>query len=549
MNNEQPKKVAIYIRVSSDEQANEGYSPQTQEEKIKEFIKSNGYKLDKKHVYSDLGYSGATDLRPELKRLIKDANNKEFEIILVYRQDRFFRNLVLLLNTVKKLREVGVEFKSITESFDTTTPAGRAMFANAGVFAEWMREVGLEARNEGMIKAMKAGKWLGGTPPLGYKFNRETQKLEIDEEEKSIVEMLFKWLVRDRLSEYKIQKEINEMQVPTKYDRLGRKKKSGTKCWWNRRSLGRILRNPIYTGTFYYRQQKYLGRVKGKNNLRPKEEWIKVENPDIQIISSELFKRAQKQLKINKELSPRKTKHIYSLQHKIICGFDNRRYQCALREYKGKTGPKETKYYFCSAIRFASSPKKCPSSAVSESRILPAVWNKLKELLSNPHEVMKEIELYANRKNNKSKIQEKIKNIEENINSYNLERLRWSKLWTKEAVTEEESDKEIELCKQEIERLEKKKEKLDYLLLAEEEKEKRAKSIEKLYLELKQELENADYKTKKELIGWLIEKIVKKRDELEIEFRLPFNARDLKPLLFDPNLCFSSASPRVDRNL
>jgi len=84
------------------------------------------------------------------------------------------------------------------------------------------------------------------------------------------------------------------------------------------------------------------------------------------------------------------------------------------------------------------------------------------------------------------------------------------------------------------------------LLLAEEEKEKRAKSIEELYAELKPGLENADYKTQKEIIGWLVEKIVKKRDKLEIEFRLPFNVSDLGSLLLSPNLCFSSASPRMD---
>ena len=66
------------------------------------------------------------------------------------------------------------------------------------------------------------------------------------------------------------------MKIPTKYDLLGRKKKSNIKYWWNRRSIGRILRNPIYTGVFYYRQQKHLGRVRGKKNLRPKEEWIEV---------------------------------------------------------------------------------------------------------------------------------------------------------------------------------------------------------------------------------------------------------------------------------
>lgn len=546
MNTNQQKRVAIYIRVSSDEQAKEGYSPQTQEEKIKEFIKTNDYKLDKNHVYVDLGWSGGTEKRPGLQKLLNDARMKEFDMVIVYRMDRFFRNLRLLLNTVAELKELGIEFKSITEPYDTSTPTGRAMFTHAATFGEWMREVGLESRNEGMTKAMKAGKWLGGTPPYGYRLNRKTQKLEIDEEEKPVIENIFNWLVIDRLSEYKIHKKLNEMKVPTKYDRLGRKKKTNTKCWWNKRALGRILRNQIYTGSFYYRQQKYLGRVKGKNNLRPKEEWILVKDPGIQIISLEMFERAQKQLKKNRELSPRKTKEIYALQHKIICGYDNYKYQCALEKYTMKNGTGKKKYYFCPATRSAIRAKKCPSSAVSESRILPAIWAKLKELLSDPDKIMKEINLYASRGNRKNKILEKIKSIEELISSYSSERFRWSKLFAKGLITEEESDKEISGCKKEMEDLEKEKERQSFLLLAEEEKEKRKKSINELYLKLKQELENTNYKTQKEIIGWLIEKIIKTGNELEIEFRLPFNIENAVPASLNIIPSFYNASPRVD---
>ena len=155
----------------------QGYSPETQKEKTEELINTDGNQLDKEYIYSDLGCSGATDKRPGLQKLLTDARNDEFDIVYVYRMDRFFRNLRLLLNTVGELRDLGIEFKSVTEPFDTSTPTGRAMFANVGVFAEWMREVGLESRNEGMIKAMEEGKWLGGTPPYGYKLNKETQKI------------------------------------------------------------------------------------------------------------------------------------------------------------------------------------------------------------------------------------------------------------------------------------------------------------------------------------------------------------------------------------
>jgi len=83
------KRAAVYIRLSSEEQAKEGYSPQTQKEKALEFI------IDEKHIYIDLGYSGATDKRPSPQRLLEDARKREFDVIVVYRLDRLFRNLRL----------------------------------------------------------------------------------------------------------------------------------------------------------------------------------------------------------------------------------------------------------------------------------------------------------------------------------------------------------------------------------------------------------------------------------------------------------------------
>ncbi|MCX6719968.1 MAG: recombinase family protein [Candidatus Staskawiczbacteria bacterium] len=365
------KRAAIYIRCSSDEAKKEGYSPETQKEKVKKFIQDSDWEFENNHVYSDIGFSGGTDKRPDFQKLLTAAKNREFDVIVVYRMDRFFRNLRLLINTVAELRDAGIEFKSVTEPFDTSTPTGRAMFANAGVFAEWMREVGLESRNEGMIKAMGEGKYLGGTAPYGFKFNKQTQRLEVEESEIKIVKMLFEWLVEEKLSEYKIQQKINTMKVPTKFDLIGRKKKTGTTGWWNRKTIDRILTNEIYTGTYYYRKYIHCGRTRNEKNFRPKEDWIKVEDKSLAVIDKEYFERGQKQLKINKEQAVRNTKEIYTLQHKIICGMDGYRYQCGMRHNKLTKGG--TKYYYCVGIRSYMTPKSCPTPTISESRIVPQI--------------------------------------------------------------------------------------------------------------------------------------------------------------------------------
>ena len=530
------KRVAIYIRCSSDEAKKGGYSPETQEEKLRGFIKNNRWQLEERHIYKDIGYSGGVKERPALHRLLADAKNKEFDIVLVFRLDRFFRKLRLLENVLTELLDSEIGVKSITEPWaDYSNPSARLNVQILGAVAEWQREIGLGSRNEGMIKAMKAGKWLGGTPPYGYKFNKETQRLEIDEKEARIVKMLYRWLVNERLSEYKIQQKINSMEIPTKYDRLGRKKKTGSRCWWNRRTIGRILRSEIYAGAFYYRRYKSSARVRGENNLRPKEEWIRVEDKSLKIISRELFEKAQQQLKKNKELSPRNTKQSYTLQHKIICGFDGYRYQCATRHYHSeKTGEsRKTKYYFCTGNRRYFSPKGCPAPTISESRILPPVWEKLKEILTNPEIITQELKDYLEQRSKKNEIQRQLNNIEDSLNSSNAKRERYAELYAEGSINKEFYDKKIQECEKEIEGLQKEKEKLSHLLLTEEERQKRVKSIKGLYLQLKESLENATYEVKREVLQRLVGKIIKTGNNLDIEFNLPFTESSLKPTPVD----------------
>jgi len=530
------KRVAIYIRCSSDEAKKGGYSPETQEEKLRGFIKNNRWQLEERYIYKDIGYSGGVKERPALHRLLTDAKNKEFDIVLVFRLDRFFRKLRLLENVLTELLDSEIGVKSITEPWaDYSNPSARLNVQILGAVAEWQREIGLGSRNEGMIKAMKAGKWLGGTPPYGYKFNKETQRLEIDEKEARIVKILYEWLANEGLSEYKIQQKINSMKIPTKYDRLGRKKKTGSKYWWNRRTIGRILRSEIYAGAFYYRRYKSPGRVRGKNNLRPKEEWIRVEDKSLKIISRELFEKAQQQLKKNKELSPRNTKQSYTLQHKIICGFDGYRYQCATRHYHSKkTGDsRKTKYYFCTGNRRYFSPKRCPAPTISESRILPPIWEKLKEILSNPERIMQELKGYLEQKSKKNQVQRQLNNIEGSLNSSNAKRERYAELYAEGSINKEFYARKIQECEKEIEGLQKEKEKLSHLFLTEEERQERMKSVKELYLQLKESLENATYEVKREVLQRLVGKIIKTGNNLDVEFNLPFTESSLKPAPVD----------------
>lgn len=118
--------IALYIRVSTEDQAREGYSLGVQREYLEAFAKREGYEIFK--VYCDDGISGYSDRRPALQQLLKAAKSKKFELVLVYKIDRFSRNLKDLLTLVDEFSSCGVGFQSATEPFDATTSAGKLMF-------------------------------------------------------------------------------------------------------------------------------------------------------------------------------------------------------------------------------------------------------------------------------------------------------------------------------------------------------------------------------------------------------------------------------------
>ena len=113
---------AIYVRVSTEEQAKEGLSVEAQIDKCKAFCSARDWGVYR--VYKDAGYSAGTLNRPALELLLRDAKDKKFSIILVYKIDRFSRNLKDLIMVLEELKSKGVNFTSVTEQIDTTSAMG-----------------------------------------------------------------------------------------------------------------------------------------------------------------------------------------------------------------------------------------------------------------------------------------------------------------------------------------------------------------------------------------------------------------------------------------
>jgi len=149
-------RCAIYARVST---ANNGQSPEMQLRELREYCQRRGWRVTGEYV--DTGISGAKDRRPELDRLMADAHKRRFDVIAVWRFDRFARSVSHLLRALDTFRVLGIEFVSLSESLDTATPAGRMVFTVLGAVAELERSLIAERVRAGLRNARAKGKHLG----------------------------------------------------------------------------------------------------------------------------------------------------------------------------------------------------------------------------------------------------------------------------------------------------------------------------------------------------------------------------------------------------
>jgi site-specific DNA recombinase len=513
--NTNPKRACALVRVSSEEQVNGGYGLEFQDRDIRTFCERNNLELLK--VFRDEGYSGATADRPGFKEMMEWAREKRFEVLVVWKLDRLFRDTRLTLQTIDELASLGIEFRSVQETF-THDSNGRFLLTIFAAGAEKERKDIAMRMSAGRIAAAKRGAWIGPVnAPFGYRYNRETKKLEIDEDEASVVKNMFRWLVDEKLSLYKIQCRLNELRVPTRYDRIGRPKQTGSTCWWRIRTIGRILTNEVHTGSYTSRKYKKGNRVQTQSNLRPQDDWIIITTPAI--VSKEIFRRALEQLRENSLKSPRRTKWPFLLGKLLICGHDGRRMLAYRRLHAAS---EETRnYYFCPATEKSYVPVRCRSSTVNEARIGPPVWNTMKQLLTDPRLALQQLSEYRNRKDQKSEFAEKRRALEAQKGKVSRRAERLTELYLGEAVDKAFFQQEHRRLKDEAERIGREMRKLEGLFDAREKMAMMARTLEDLAAVYKDKLESATYETKREVLNTFVKNVVVRNDDLEIEVALP----------------------------
>jgi DNA invertase Pin-like site-specific DNA recombinase len=148
-------KVAMYARVSTQT----GQNSEMQIRELREYCKRRGWKVTREYV--DVGISGAKEKRPELDKLLADAHRRHFDAVVVWKFDRFARSVSHLLRALETFRSLGIEFVSLSEQVDTSTPAGKLVFTVLGAVAELERSLIGERVRAGLRNARAKGKRLG----------------------------------------------------------------------------------------------------------------------------------------------------------------------------------------------------------------------------------------------------------------------------------------------------------------------------------------------------------------------------------------------------
>lgn len=254
---ETPRRVAIYTRVSTEDQAKEGFSLASQRDRLNAYCAARGWEVAKEYV--DEGHSGRSINRPAYQRMFEEKD--EWDILLVMKMDRIHRNSKNFMEMMDRLKSWGKEFNSMSESLDTSTAMGRFVMDIIQRIAQLESEQIGERVYWGMEQKAKDGVGsLGFQAPYGYR--HEDGRLAVVEEEARVVRRIFDQYVKGA-SFHAIAQGLDDDGVPTK--------QGGQ---WARQTVAKILSNPVYCG--YLRWEGHI-YPNGHTSILPVETFNKAQ--------------------------------------------------------------------------------------------------------------------------------------------------------------------------------------------------------------------------------------------------------------------------------
>jgi len=415
-------RCGVYVRVSTDDQRDNGYSIDSQLRMIKEYCEKNNY--DIVDVYNDAGHSGKDLMRPEMQRLLKDIKSHKIEVIVAIKVDRLTRNNYDGFWLLNYCEEHDVKIELILEPYDVSTANGEMIFGMNLVFGQRERkEIG--ARTKRAMEEMALEKIHPAKAPYGYIRNSETGHLEIEPIEAQVVKEIFE-LCKQGNSSRGIS---TVMKNSNAYLKIGK---------WTSDRVYKILTNSIYIGIFEY----------GKYCRKP-QDILRVENYCEPIIDIETWNITRKVLERNKHSNYGEHIHLFTgIVRCPTCG----KILSSTNSFKYSGTPKEKVYY-----HLTCKNPNCKSKGLhySSDKIEQKLVRVLNELTRYMYDMDSEI-IVCNSTKTKD-----IKNIERAIEKLKMQEKKLVDLYLSSTLNVETINYKNDVIKKEIENLNKKKQQID----------------------------------------------------------------------------------------
>ncbi len=375
-NKTEAKVVAIYCRVSTIEQAEEGYSIGEQERLLMEYCDRNGFEVYK--TYSDKGISGKDiQHRPAICELLHDATEKKFNMVISWKINRLSRRLADAIKIVEILEKYGITYRSYSEPFESDTPAGRMQFQMMALIGEFERSTIAQNVKMGMCAKARSGEWCGGVAPLGYDWvpmegteqsGRRKSRLEINEEEAETVRRIFSLYASGK--GYKaIVNRINKEGCKTKRGNL-----------FSVAQIRDILTNPVYIGKVRYDVRRNWNE-KRRHNINPNP--IITEGIHLPIIDIKLWNQVQSIMKQKSGKPSRIYDGEYPLTGILRCP------ECGAGMVISRTtntlkdgSKKRIAYYACGAWKNKGTAV-CHSNSIQVEKANAFVYHQLEKVFTN----------------------------------------------------------------------------------------------------------------------------------------------------------------------
>ena len=439
------KKVAIYCRVSTTEQAEEGYSIDEQNIKIREYCEREGHEIY--NLYEDRGISGKNITnRPGIKQLLQDATENKFDLVIVWKLNRISRKLLDILNIVELLNKHNIAFRSLTENFETETPSGKLQLNIMGAIGEFERETIAENVKMGLLARAKEGRWNGGVV-LGYdlvELNNEGKKrkntvLKINEKEANTVRRIFELYSQGH--GYKA--------VVNRVNKEGHKTKRNGEFAVS--TVKEILQNPVYIGKIRYNVRQDWSK-KRRNNINANP--ILSDGIHEPIIDVETWNKVQV---ILKERSKKHNK-VYDCEFPLtgilkcpVCGAGMTINRSTAKRKDGTRRINE--YYSCGNWKNKGTAV-CNSNSIRVEVADEYVLNKIMELINNESILKKVVDNINQNKSTKLKpILEQLEQVNKEIEKLTNKKSKNIELFEDGIVDKSELSIRVKSINDDIEKL------------------------------------------------------------------------------------------------